>query len=233
MEREPPRLTVCGSLWEPGSVPPCCFGAMLKISELSPSRARLRDAFRGRAASMTGDKVQQNFYCGREAHPPQPFLSSGNGVSIQFVSVGSLGRRDRNLTRSFRLRYLVSKIGSNCGDHEFQCAGDHKCIPAGWRCNHLRECEDGSDEKGCEPSSERTGHRSGQVSSQQAGGSRAHGEIFANPYPVLGMGLGNLASGEYRISKFLQSVMVEQSNRVRLWDDRVGFNVTLLQRIPQ
>lgn len=203
MEQGPPRLTVCGSLWEPGSVPPCCLGAMLKIAELGPSRGRLRESLRGHPSTLTRDKVQQNFYCGQGPHPPPPFLSSGNGASVQFVSVGA-SRRDRNATRSFRLRYLVSKVGSTCGDHEFQCISDRKCIPGSWRCNRLRECEDASDEKGCElPQEQRGTHRTSQ--SQQSGsssGTRAHGEIFANPYPVLGMGLGNLGSGEYRISMY-------------------------------
>ncbi|XP_022657820.1 low-density lipoprotein receptor-related protein 3-like isoform X2 [Varroa destructor] len=202
MEQGPPRLTVCGSLWEPGSVPPCCLGAMLKVAELRSSKGRLRDALRGHSASLTGDKVQQNFYCGKGPHAPQPFLSVGNGASIQFVSVGALSPRGHNATRSFRLHYLVSKVGGSCAEREFQCLSDRKCIPESWKCNMLRECEDGSDEKGCNlPLDTREGsHRDGQETHQQlgSGGSRTRGEIYTNPYPVLGMGIG-IGQGEYRI----------------------------------
>ncbi|OQR70192.1 low-density lipoprotein receptor-like, partial [Tropilaelaps mercedesae] len=202
IEEGPPRLTVCGSLWEPGSVPPCCLGAMLKIAELGPPKGRLHDALRGRPASLTGDKVQQNFYCGRGPHAPQPFLSTGNGASVQFVSAGALAPRGRNATRSFRLRYLVSKVGGTCTDREFQCASDRKCIPESWRCNRLRECEDGSDERGCEsplePHGGTRGHGQRTPQTPGSGGTRPRGEIFTNPYPVLGMGLGNFVSEEYR-----------------------------------
>lgn len=49
----------------------------------------------------------------------------------------------------FKLRYYVSKAGSDCGFREFQCQSDKKCIPSVWRCNQNRECEDGSDERDC------------------------------------------------------------------------------------
>src|SRR5207247_2418570 len=94
----------CGGLSEPGSVSPCCVGAMLKISELGPPKGKLKEASKGRSRpseSVALGKVQQNFYCGRGPHVPQPFLSTGNGVSIQFVSLGNLMPKGQNVTRKY------------------------------------------------------------------------------------------------------------------------------------
>ncbi|XP_078492803.1 SCO-spondin [Ciona intestinalis] len=37
----------------------------------------------------------------------------------------------------------------SCGEDEFLCKDDLRCIPALWRCDHEVDCIDGSDETGC------------------------------------------------------------------------------------
>ncbi|XP_018496366.1 low-density lipoprotein receptor-related protein 3-like [Galendromus occidentalis] len=136
-------LVSCGGFAE--RVSDCCLGAMLKVSEIGPPR-RKYVAFK----DLAYDQIQQNIYCGSgKKRLPQPFLSAGSGVSLQFVSIANLAPKGRNITRMFKLRYYVSKAGSDCGPHEFQCQSDKKCIPTAWRCNQNRECEDGSDERDC------------------------------------------------------------------------------------
>ncbi|XP_066499282.1 very low-density lipoprotein receptor-like [Hoplias malabaricus] len=47
-----------------------------------------------------------------------------------------------------RLNYSTAG-GSQCGGTGFQCS-DGQCVPHSWRCDHSRDCVDGSDEQNCD-----------------------------------------------------------------------------------
>lgn len=37
-----------------------------------------------------------------------------------------------------------------CQAEEFQCEKDKRCLPNSWRCDEIFDCDDDSDETGCE-----------------------------------------------------------------------------------
>lgn len=49
-----------------------------------------------------------------------------------------------------RVTCLVFPPAIECSGEEFLCVTDGTCIPERWRCDADKDCEDGSDEGGCE-----------------------------------------------------------------------------------
>ena len=41
--------------------------------------------------------------------------------------------------------------GTTCSSHQMTCASG-ECVPAEYRCDHVRDCSDGTDEKDCRES---------------------------------------------------------------------------------
>ncbi|XP_042196421.1 low-density lipoprotein receptor-related protein 3 [Callorhinchus milii] len=90
-------------------------------------------------------KREERRLCGSRS--PPPFISSRDHVWIYFRSdCSSAGH-----SRGFHLSYIRGKLGQkSCQVDEFLC-GNGKCIPSAWRCNHMDECGDHSDESVCVP----------------------------------------------------------------------------------
>ena len=40
-------------------------------------------------------------------------------------------------------------LNTVCRAEEFQCEAGEQCIPAGFQCDGERDCQDGTDERGC------------------------------------------------------------------------------------
>ncbi|XP_078318807.1 neurotrypsin-like isoform X2 [Crassostrea virginica] len=45
----------------------------------------------------------------------------------------------------------VSGSNASCSDWQFLCAKENKCIPSRWRCDYVSDCDDGTDEQNCTP----------------------------------------------------------------------------------
>ncbi|KAK0138017.1 Low-density lipoprotein receptor-related protein 1B [Merluccius polli] len=48
------------------------------------------------------------------------------------------------------LKFKLFPPAIECSSEEFHCVVDGTCIPERWRCDADKDCEDGSDESGCE-----------------------------------------------------------------------------------
>ncbi|MEE6463339.1 hypothetical protein FKM82_005872 [Ascaphus truei] len=81
---------------------------------------------------------ESNRACGSTI--PAPYISLQDHVWIKFHSDDHISRK------GFRLSYFSGK--KKCESDRFHCENG-KCIPETFKCNHLDDCGDGSDEKLC------------------------------------------------------------------------------------
>ena len=54
-----------------------------------------------------------------------------------------------NSTLEVHQHESIESKTKHCGNDEYQCAGNHGCVPIGWLCDGQPDCHNGDDENGC------------------------------------------------------------------------------------